>query len=129
MPITSMRVSRSAGEDVDVVLAGTIWRDEVIDVVVFDPQECSPCSTARIMATVYSFQSEVVGLLYWEKADERDLVLPLEGRGTLDFRQFNGLMNPKNEGWTGRIVLRVEGKPGADLRHFALCLDLSKQRN
>lgn len=132
MPISHVRVARSSGEDVDVVLSGTInVEEDAITQVLFDPEGLE-CKTARVMAATFSFETGLIGLLYWERESEHDLLLPLEGRGTLDFRSYSGLMNPFHDGATGRIVLRVTAlQPylGKTPRHFALALDLSKQRS
>lgn len=120
-----MRVQtlRSSGEDVDLLITGLGGQDETI----FTPTP--DCTTARVMSLTFAFESDMRGLLYWENADgDNQLILPIEGRGTLDFSRFGGLTNPREEGWTGAIGLRVTSK-ALDQRHFTLALDLSKQRN
>ena len=132
MPISHVRVARSSGEDVDLVISGTVnVEEDPVSQVIFDPQGLE-CKTARVLSTVFSFEKGLIALLYWERESEHDLLLPLEGRGTLDFRNFGGLVNPWHEGATGRIVLRVtslEPYVGKTPRHFTLALDLSKQRS
>lgn len=132
MPITSTRTSRSQGEDLDVILSGTVLGGEQIDEIVFDPAvpEGAACTTARMMGATYSMQPGVEALLYWEGGnDDHDLICPIDGRGFLDFSTFGGLMNPRREGWTGKILLRVTCDREESLRHFSLALHLTKQRS
>lgn len=65
--------------------------------------------------------------LHWED-DEHTLILPVEDRGFFDFEHwFGGWSNPKREGSTGNIILRVEAPDEDRTWRLALKLELTKQ--
>lgn len=123
------QVLRSSGEDVDLFIVGAVGVGGApSEGLIFVPE--APAKTARMMSVTFSLESDLRALLYWDKSDgHHELLLPLEGRGSLDFTRYGGLVRPKDErGLTGAIGLRVEStKPGTQ-RHFTIALDLSKQR-
>jgi hypothetical protein len=97
--------------------------------VIYTPH---PHPAARVMSMTFSIESDLRVLLFWEHDEDHpdQLILPLEGRGTLDFSKFGGLVNPREEGWSGRVGLRAWSEKGDFIaRHFHISLELSKQRN
>lgn len=133
MPLTSKRDTRSAGEKLNIHVAGTVFGYEVVTDLVFDHDQYD-CKTARLMTVFHSIQKDLVVLLYWEHDNgEHELIMPIEGRGILAFDRFDGMQNPKADGLTGRLLMRVYQhaavEPDSSLRYFALSFELFKQRN
>ena len=130
MPITSRQVGRSAGEKLNIHLAGIVAGGELISEVLVDPAEYE-AKHARLMTVFHSLQTGLVALLFWEcDSGEDKLILPIEGRGALSFDRFDGLQNPRTEGMTGRILLRIYNpNPDNADRHWALSFELHKQRS
>ena len=65
--------------------------------------------------------------LHWQD-EAQTLIMPLEDRGYFDFESaFGGWSNPRREGYTGNILLRVLDANDERRWLFALKLDFTKQ--
>lgn len=128
MPITSRQVGRSAGEKLNIHLAGHVVGDpEAVDVV--DPSEFD-AKHVRVMTIIHSLQTGVVALLYWESTDgDHQFIMPIEGRGIMSFDRFDGLSNPKTDNMTGKLLVCINSPHDDTVRHFALSFELYKQRS
>lgn len=80
-------------------------------------------ASVRIESITYSFEGKLRGELYWLVGEEKVFILPLEGRGRLDFEAVQRLQAPA--GATG-IHLKTTHATEEDYLFF-LCLDLTKQ--
>lgn len=88
--------------------------------------EHSPGSL-RLDRLFFSLDKGMRASLHWEDA-EKSLLLPVEDRGFFDFEHaFGGWSNPKREGWTGNVILRVEAGVEERLWRLALKLEFTKQ--
>lgn len=122
-----VHVSRHSGADVDLNITGAV--DPLvgeISEVILDPKDFAECVTVRVMNIFRAVQNGVEAWLEWEGSG--DLIIPLEGYGNTDLSKFNGLVNPRSEGWTGGIRLRVRGHK-QDIGLFTISLELSKMRS
>lgn len=128
MGILSSHVIRDSS-DLCLSIIGEVQRGQVLDEVLVNPRllKDSPVSV-RLDRVVYSIQSGLELRLYWESESDRFLMLPLEGRGTLDFERLGGLSDPRCEGWTGKVLLTSSYKGEVDVRYFTLSIEFSKQR-
>lgn len=81
--------------------------------------------SVKIDAVTFSIQGKLTCLLWWSDK-ESSLIVPLEGRGKLDFEPYEGLQNPRKEEWNGGIDLSTMGQEGPK-QHFTIILDLTKQ--
>lgn len=79
----------------------------------------SPASL-RLQDVVYAIEGGQKVFLWWDDA-QGTLILPLEGRGRLDFNPIGGIANPRNEGWTGHVSFSTQGKG-----HFFVGLEFVK---
>lgn len=97
--------------------------------VILNPKTLNnqPVHSMRLLTAEFSIQQGLSLLLFWEGEDEHTFLLPLEGRGRLDFEWCGGLIDPRVKGWTGNIYLDAEHFTKG-VKHFALVLEFSKQR-
>lgn len=130
MPIISRRVIRDS-DDIDIAIVGAVEAGEHLHEIIVKPGEfLGAPKTVKINAMFHSIQSGVVVLFYWEGESDHTLILPLEGRGILDLTRFGGLVNPRYPGWTGNLILAVrDDRSTGSAKHFAISLELSKQRS
>ena len=104
-----------------------VWGEEDGVFHVLSPSEVKPEGGApthfRLTEVLHSIESGVRIRLYWEGVDEHTLIMPIEGRGNLQLDRLGGLPDPKVEGWTGNVLMKVYGE-GA----YTLVLEFTKQR-
>lgn len=83
-----------------------------------------PCKTVRLDAVYHAIAEGLEIQLAWRSADELQPIMPLAGRGRLDFSEVSGLhaflQQPMD-----KIVMRVLGKPKHEAPCLMLVLDLS----
>ena len=128
MPVLSHKVVRSSGTDVDITLTGVLYEKETLVEIIADPKVYGDCKFLKLTSLMHSVQEGLTLLLFWEGEDNQHaLILPIEGRGVLDFGKFGGLENPKNEKTTSRMLLKAVRFRDGD-KHFTLSLEFSKQR-
>jgi hypothetical protein len=118
-----VHVSRHSGADIDVSITGYVAPGDVIDEVFVAPKEFDECVAVRVMNIFRAVKGGVDVTLFWDGSDTP--ILPLEGYGNMDLNKFNGLVNPREEGWTGGIRVRASSLNGG---YFTISLELSKQR-
>ncbi len=114
----------------------TIPRDGAaeVQVIVTSTEEVSPARTildlgklfgaptaVRLTDVIYAVEGGAKVWLWWDDNAGDTLILPLEGRGRLDLSPFNGIPNPRREGFTGHVQVSSAG-PGS----FVLCLEFAK---
>ena len=81
----------------------------------------------RLDRVFFSIDKGLRLTLHWQD-DEQSLIMPLEDRGYFDFESaFGGWSNPRREGFTGNILLRVLGADDTRRWLFALKLEFTKQ--
>ena len=80
----------------------------------------------KIDLLTFAIQSGILCTLWWENDFDNEFILPLEGRGFLNFTSFGGLQNPKSEGHTGCLVIKINKIDQQQEGHFMLLLDLTK---
>lgn len=113
-------------EEVDLCVTGQV--EGHLSGIIYNPAVVGDHVAARLMHLVFALETGVRILLYWEdKRGEHQLILPLEGRGTLDFSKYNGLRNPRKGDWTGALGITASCEIEAP-RHFTITMELSKQR-
>ena len=104
-----------------------IWGEGDGVFTVLSPAEVKPEGAAathfRLTEVVFAIEGNTRVRLYWEGIDTHTLLLPLEGRGNLQLDRLGGLPDPKAEGWTGNVLMKVYGE-GA----YTLILEFTKQR-
>lgn len=93
--------------------------------VILSPQDLRDTFThLKLSSAFYCIESGLKVILFWEHAGgEHVLLAPLEGRGLFSLDKFNGIEDPRVEGWTGNVLMQLEGKG-----RFSLCLEFMKQR-
>ena len=81
----------------------------------------------RLDRVFFSFEKGLSASLHWDD-DEQTLIFPIAERGYFDFEgPFSGWSNPRNAGWTGNILLKVNGADSTRVWPFAIKLELTKQ--
>ncbi len=78
----------------------------------------------RVDRIQYSVEDGLSCLLWWHATTD-GLILPLEGRGKMEFDWFGGYNNPMAAGYTGNIRLSTAG--WSTVKHFALVIEFVKQ--
>lgn len=121
-----VHASRHSGADIDLTVSGYCEGGQEVTAVILAPKDYDECVTVRVMNVFRAIQNGLVAWLEWEGTD--DVIMPLEGYGNTDLVKFNGLVNPRSEGWTGGLRLRVLSKLTAETGHFTISLELSKMR-
>lgn len=80
----------------------------------------------RVDKIQYSASENLDLCLWWDATADTTPVVCLTGRGEMCFKDFGGLVNPKETGWTGNILLTTTGWTSGT-KHFTLVLSLVKQ--
>lgn len=120
-----VEVTRASGEEVDLLITGTL--DKSLVQKIWVPGDGHV--TARVMSMIFSIETGLRVVLHWGNSQvEGHLILPLEGRGTLDFSKLGGLRNPRKDGWDGSIGIYVANGDPKVTRYFTLAIELSKMR-
>ena len=87
-------------------------------------EELGSPKALRIETLVYAFESGLACWLEWElSTGDVELILPLEGRGKLEFEVLQGLQSP--EDFVGIQMTTLLSAPPN--RAFFLAMDLTKQ--
>lgn len=81
----------------------------------------------RIDHIDYAIQDQIDVILFWEATTNMP-ILPLAGRGRMNFGDFTGLPNNGGAGMTGNILIETLGWTSAT-QIFTLVLNLIKQYN
>lgn len=126
MSTLERRVLRDSA-DVILQVWGGVEDGSPLEQTIISPTELSGASYLRLMTAEFSIQGGLTILLFWEGEDDHTLLLPLEGRGRLDFEWAGGLQDPKVDGWKGNVVLQTVASTPDD-KHFSLVLEFSKCR-
>lgn len=84
-----------------------------------------PCTLVRIDHIDYSISDQLEVQLWWD-ADTDVIILPLAGRGKMDFWHNGGLQNNAGTGVTGDILLVTTGW-ASGVQVYTIVLDLVKQ--
>lgn len=77
----------------------------------------------RIESIVYAFQDKMGCVLWWQGDENIYPILPLEGRGTLNFNDMQGLHSPQSD--VKGIAITTYGVDKG--KYFLITLDLTKQ--
>lgn len=81
----------------------------------------------KLTHVIHAVESGLVLCLWWDDLEGDSLILPLEGKGFLDFERVGGLHNPRNPGWTGHVQMTSKHlTPGS--KCFTIVLGFSKMR-
>lgn len=99
--------------------------DQALTTIIL-PSDFSPVpATFRIYYLNYSISDQLELQLLW-KATMDQVILPLAGRGRMNFEDFGGLTNNAGAGKTGGIELKTTGwTSGTQI--FSLVLELVKE--
>ena len=79
----------------------------------------------RLDTILHSVEEGLLIRLWWHGVEDT-LILPLGGRGVLDFDRFGGLTNPFDDGASGNVRLSVS-RTIPKTRCFSLVLEFLKQ--
>ena len=114
----SVQVLRDTASDLDLQVVGTTGDT----VVLYDPDESH--SAVKVQSIIYAIEAGARVKVRWEVAGGLGILLvPLEGRGVLDFGKIGGAQKP--EGATGRLLIESYSY-GLE---FFLGFELIKQRS
>ena len=109
-------------------LWGTIGGGETIDEVILNPRDLiSEPSHLKVYAVDRFIQSGLCLLFYWEGESEHTLMFPLEGYGRIALDKEDGFLDPRKEGATGKVVLKIVNDK-EETKHFAVKIEFMKQR-
>lgn len=126
MAVLEKRILRDASEAI-VQVWGGFEEGETVEGQIISPGELVGATYLRLTTVEFAIQDGLTILLFWEGEDDHTLLLPLEGRGRLDYDWAGGLKDPQVNGWKGNVVLKTEAtKPGD--KHFSLVLEFAKCR-
>lgn len=102
--------------------------DEIEPTTVLDLKELKGDPVAlKLSSVVFAIEGGCTVYLWWDDEMGDTLLLPLEGRGALNFDPYGGLENPRHEGWTGCVQLSTHHTtPGR--KSFFLGLEFAKLR-
>ncbi len=108
-----------------VIVTGTLDTSDLAVTDITTIANLNPVPTlVRLDRLQYSVEDGISCLLWWHNTSD-GLIMPVEGRGLLDFCWAGGYNNPQAAGYTGNIRLSTVGWSG--VKHFTLILDLVKQ--
>ena len=109
-------------------LWGSIDAGDSLQQLILNPSKLrDPASHLKIMEMLRMVQTGLCVFLYWEGDDEHTLACPIEGYGYIDFEKIDGILDPKIEGYTGNLIIKMKNET-KEPKHFMLQLELSKQR-
>jgi len=126
MAVFEKRLLRDS-TDVLLQLWGGLEEGEELNEIVLEPSKLKEVSSLRLTDVTYSIQSGLTVLLFWEGESDHTLMLPLEGRGRLDYSWCSGLRDPQDDGWTGNVLFKTVST-GQGAKHFSLVLEFAKCR-
>lgn len=119
------RVVYDGQKNTVVLVTGVLSKSNVTPELVFDLSKLEkPPSFIRLDGVTFSIEEKLQCMLWWE-GKEDDLILPLAGRGKLEF--YGGLHSPRMEGYTGNIVLSTSDWTGP-VKRFMILLDMMRQQ-
>lgn len=122
-----VRILHEGAKHAAVELSGSVSGNSAISVFGLKDLSHSPKSV-RLDSVTFSFQDKLGVLLKWGN----QVIIPLDGRGKLDFSSEGGLRPPpETEHWTwdGMVVaefFNFEEPPKSKLKHFLILLELEK---
>lgn len=83
-------------------------------------------TTLRLDHMFYSVEDGLSVRFYWEATSDV-LIMPISGRGFIDFAPFGGLTNSRAAGFTGDLKVATKGWATGDVVAFAFILEFTKQ--
>jgi len=78
---------------------------------------------------IHNIEDGIVVNLVWDDSSGTTVIEQLAGRGKADYRNLGGLPNPKNTGWTGKILWSTSTETGtwtSSGYSFSVILELTK---
>jgi len=126
MPGLSSRIIGSGIKNANVQVQGwssTEFGSDWFDILLLKDLS-HPCKTIRLDAVYHAIAEGLEVQLAWKNETELQPIMPLAGRGRIDFSEVSGI-HAFLEKPMEKIVLRVLGKPKNDCPCLMLVLDLS----
>jgi len=124
--VVSTQILEDGERNAVVKITGVLDTSNVSATTIVDPASYSPVPTQfRIDQIDYSMSDALQIRLFWDATADVD-ILPISGRGTMNFKNFGGLSNNAGAGKTGKIQLSTNGwTSGTEV--FSVVLRLVKQ--
>ena len=124
--VISTQILEDGERNATVKITGVLDASNASVTTIVDPASYSPVPTQfRIDQIDYAMSGALQIRLFWDATADVD-ILPIAGRGTMNFKSFGGLLNNAGSGKTGKIQLSTNGwTSGTEV--FSIVLRLVKQ--
>jgi hypothetical protein len=124
--VISTQILEDGERNATVKITGVLDTSNASATTIVDPASYSPVPTQfRIDQIDYAMSGALQVRLFWDATTDVD-ILPIAGRGTMNFKSFGGLLNNAGSGKTGKIQLSTNGwTSGTEV--FSIVLRLVKQ--
>jgi hypothetical protein len=124
MDLLNFKIQHDGHKNAVLQVSGYVSADTEKAITILELSDLLPVPKSfRIESMVFALQEKMGCLLWWVCKEDIYPILPIEGKGALNFNDMQGLHSPHE----GVLGLAISCYGVGDGKHLLITLDLTKQ--